>query len=167
MQGDNIPSPTDSAHSDSECWDGSYINSKTKSQQSQNKAHRIASVPVPSYLSCGLKRRDAGLLLVDALKRCSGHDSISYTSEREPTTTAGVSRIIVTDEAAIAVSAAVTDILHMYVQKVKYIFCTEEDQKRYHTRASLEAVLMELKRENPVIERMLSPEHHADGSKMQ
>lgn len=157
MQGDNILSPTDSNHSDSEGWNGSYAASKVESQQGQTKAYRLAFVPAPPYMSCGLKRRDAGRLLVDALKQHSGQDSVSYVSEREPSTDAGVSRIIVTDEAAIAVSAAVTDILHSYVQKVKQIFCIGEDQKTYHTKASLEAALLELQRENPAIARMLSP----------
>lgn len=167
MQGDNIPSPTDSVHSDSEGWNSVYATSKTNSHQNQSKTHRLAFVPAPSYFSCGLKRRDAGMLFVEALKQHSGQGSISYSSEREPNPNAGVSRIVVTDEAAIAVSAAVTDVLHSYVQKVKQIFCADEDQKTYHTRASLEAALIELKRENPAIERMLSPGRPTDESKVQ
>lgn len=167
MQGDNIPSPADSAGGDSEEWNGPYITSKTETQQGQAKTHRLASVPAPPYMSCGLKRRDAGRLFVDALRHHSGQDSVSYISERDPNTDTGVSRIIVSDEAAIAISAAVTDILHSYVQKVKQIFCTNEDQKTYHTKASLEAALVELQRENPAIARMLAPVSPANRSKTQ
>lgn len=167
MQGDNIPSPADSACGDSEEWTGPYITSKVETQQGQAKTHRLASVPAPPYVSCGLKRRDAGRLFVDALRQHSGQDSVSYVSEKDPSADTGVSRIIVSDEAAIAISAAVTDILHSYVQKVKQIFCTNEDQKTYHTSASLEAALVELQRENPAIARMLTPVSSANRSKTQ